>query len=97
MRLTQKLRRTPRPGRSESGLAHRISGRLSSRRRSRYAGPAVLLLGLLLSGGAWALFQGSATAQTTAADTRDRIVEEPLKATFYALIAGVLLVVLISR
>ncbi len=68
MRLTQKLRRTPRPGRSESGLAHRISGRLSSRRRSRYAGPAVLLLGLLLSGGAWALFQGSATAQTTAAD-----------------------------
>ena len=38
-----------------------------------------------------------ALAQTTAADTRDRIVEEPLKATFYALIAGVLLGVLISR
>lgn len=38
-----------------------------------------------------------ALAQTTAADTRERIVEEPLKATFYALIAGVLLGVLISR
>ncbi len=38
-----------------------------------------------------------ALAQTTAADTRDRIVEEPLKATFYALIAGVLLGVLLSR
>lgn len=38
-----------------------------------------------------------ALAQTTASDTRDRIVEEPLKATFYALIAGVLLGVLLSR
>ncbi|MET3963541.1 ubiquinol-cytochrome c reductase cytochrome c subunit [Marmoricola sp. OAE513] len=35
-------------------LTRKISARLSARRRSRFAAPAVLILGLLATGGAWA-------------------------------------------
>ena len=48
-------------------ISHKISGRLSSRRRSRFAAPLVLLLGLVLTGGTYAMLS-PATAQTKAAD-----------------------------
>src|SRR5689334_23726348 len=35
-------------------LTRKISARLSARRRSRFAAPAVLILGLLATGGIWA-------------------------------------------
>lgn len=48
-------------------ISHRISGRLSARRRSRLAAPLVLLLGLLVTGGVYAVVS-PATAQTRADD-----------------------------
>ncbi len=54
MRLTQKV-------------SHRISGRLSAGRRSWFAAPLVLLLGLLITGAMYAALS-PATAQTKAAD-----------------------------
>lgn len=48
-------------------LAHRISGRLSAGRRGRWAAPLVLLLGLLMTGGMYAMLS-PATAQTSTAD-----------------------------
>ncbi len=72
MRLTQKLRRRPsRPGRSDAGVARRISDRLSSRRRSRFAAPAVLMLGLLLAGGAYAVANAALVPGTAQASTTD--------------------------
>jgi ubiquinol-cytochrome c reductase cytochrome c subunit len=51
-------------------LTQRISGRLSAGRRSRFAAPLVLLLGLLLTGGMYAaLSPGTAQAQSDGADT----------------------------
>ncbi|MEO7350319.1 MAG: cytochrome c [Marmoricola sp.] len=58
MRLTQKLSRR---------LAHRISGRLSTGRRGRFAAPLVLLLGLLVTGATYYAVD-PAGAQTRAAD-----------------------------
>jgi ubiquinol-cytochrome c reductase cytochrome c subunit len=47
----------------------RLAGRLSRRRRGRLAGPAVLLIGLLATGGAYAAFSpADATARTSDAD-----------------------------
>jgi ubiquinol-cytochrome c reductase cytochrome c subunit len=54
VRLTQKV-------------SHRISGRLSAGRRSWFAAPLVLLLGLLITGGMYAALS-PATAQTKSAD-----------------------------
>jgi ubiquinol-cytochrome c reductase cytochrome c subunit len=48
-------------------ISHRISGRLSTGRRSRLAAPLVLLLGLVITGGMYAALS-PATAQTSAAD-----------------------------
>ena len=44
-----------------------LSARLSAKRRSRFAGSVVLVLGLLLAGGAWALLS-PANAETDKAD-----------------------------
>jgi ubiquinol-cytochrome c reductase cytochrome c subunit len=48
-------------------ISHRVSGRLSTGRRSRLAAPLVLLLGLLVTGGMYAAL-APATAQSKAAD-----------------------------
>jgi len=48
-------------------LAHRISGRLSAGRRGRWAAPLVLVLGLLMTGGMYAVLS-PATARTSTAD-----------------------------
>jgi len=48
-----------------------LSSRLSAKRRSRFAGPVVLLLGLLVTGGLYAAFapaSASSTAETAAGD-----------------------------
>ncbi len=58
MRLLQNLSRS---------TARRIAGRLSVGRRSRFAAPLVLLLGLLMTGGMYAALS-PATAQTQTAD-----------------------------
>nr|WP_238993597.1 cytochrome c [Nocardioides caldifontis] len=47
-----------------------MTARLAARRRSRLAGPIVLLLGLLLTGGAYALLS-PAQAESTGSDTDD--------------------------
>jgi ubiquinol-cytochrome c reductase cytochrome c subunit len=46
-------------------LSNKISARISRRRRSRYAGPAVLLVGLLLTGGLYAMFAPANADQKT--------------------------------
>ena len=48
-------------------LTRKISARLSARRRSRFAAPAVLILGLLATGGIWAAFS-PAGAESTGPD-----------------------------
>src|SRR4051794_9095544 len=52
-------------------LTSRLSGRLSARRRSRFAGPVVLLLALLTVGGAYAAFRPASAedSSSTSADT----------------------------
>ena len=50
-----------------SRILHRTAGRLSAGRRSRLAAPLVLLLGLLVTGGMYAVLS-PATAQSKAAD-----------------------------
>ncbi|WP_310963136.1 cytochrome bc1 complex diheme cytochrome c subunit [Nocardioides terrisoli] len=47
-------------------LSDKISARISSKRRSRLAGPAVILLGLLLTGGLYAMFAPANGAASTA-------------------------------
>ncbi len=49
-------------------LTRKISARLSARRRSRFAAPAVLIIGLLASGGMYAAL-APANAEETTADT----------------------------
>jgi ubiquinol-cytochrome c reductase cytochrome c subunit len=50
-------------------LSNKISARISRRRRSRFAGPAVLVIGLLLTGGLYALLSpASANPKTSDAD-----------------------------
>jgi ubiquinol-cytochrome c reductase cytochrome c subunit len=50
-------------------LSDKLSARISRKRRSRLAGPAVLLLGLLLTGGLYAMFApANAGARTSDAD-----------------------------
>ena len=49
-------------------LSTGLSGSLSARRRSRFAAPVVLLLGLLVSGGAYAAFAPADASQGTTAD-----------------------------
>jgi ubiquinol-cytochrome c reductase cytochrome c subunit len=51
-------------------LSHKISARISRKRRSRFAGPAVLLIGLLLTGGLYALL-APANASTKTSDADD--------------------------
>lgn len=49
-------------------LTRKFAGSLSARRRSRLAAPVVLLLGLLVSGGAYAAFAPADASQGTTAD-----------------------------
>jgi ubiquinol-cytochrome c reductase cytochrome c subunit len=51
-------------------LSHKISARISRKRRSRFAGPAVLVIGLLLTGGLYALL-APASADTKTSDADD--------------------------
>ena len=46
-------------------LSKKISARISRKRRSRYAGPAVLVIGLLLTGGLYAMFAPANADQKT--------------------------------
>jgi ubiquinol-cytochrome c reductase cytochrome c subunit len=55
-------------------LTSRLSGRLSARRRSRLAGPVVLLLALLTVGGAYAAFS-PASAQDTSSSSADQVAK----------------------
>ena len=55
-------------------LAGRVSGRLSARRRSRFAGLVVLLVALLLTGGAYALLTPAA-AQDDLAENEELVAK----------------------